>query len=73
MQIVSREVNELKADKTTFEIDGVIYQVKKATSWCENCCYPEYSYDNKKYLLEIIDGVENYLYSEDEDEYEEQY
>lgn len=55
-QIVHVVTNDEKADKTTFIIDDVIYQVQKTSKSDENCWANGYDYSNKKYCIVEINN-----------------
>ena len=54
-QIVHVSTNDEKADKTTFNIDGVTYQVKKTTHSDRDYWANGYDYSAKKYCIEEIE------------------
>ncbi len=51
-QIVHLMTNDEKADKTTFEINGSIYQVKKTSKSDKRVWANGYDYSQKKYCIE---------------------
>lgn len=53
-QIVHINTNTQKADRITFSIDGVTYQVQKTTYDNEKCWANDYDYSNKKYCIVAI-------------------
>ena len=54
-QIVHVDTNDEKENKTTFNIDGITYQVKK-NSHCDEACWANsYNYSNKKYCIVEIE------------------
>ena len=55
-QIVHVDTNDEKADKTTFVIDGITYQVQKTSRSDEACWANRYDYSNKKYCIVEIDN-----------------
>lgn len=55
-QIVHVDTNDEKADKTTFIIDDVTYQVQKTSRSDENCWANDYDYSDKKYCIVEIDN-----------------
>ncbi|MDR1866715.1 MAG: hypothetical protein LBQ77_00430 [Treponema sp.] len=54
-QITNIKVNVLKGDKTTFEIDGTIYQVKRLKNVREGDILADYPYEGKKYCIITTD------------------
>jgi CRISPR/Cas system Type II protein with McrA/HNH and RuvC-like nuclease domain len=54
LQITNMQVNRIKADKTTFEINNISYQVKKTKNLYQEDRLAEYPYDDKKYCIVIL-------------------
>jgi CRISPR/Cas system Type II protein with McrA/HNH and RuvC-like nuclease domain len=64
LQITHFRTNQEKADKTTFKIDDILYQVKQVKNLNQDdYIAANYSYDNKKYCIVILDE------EDDEDDY----
>ena len=55
-QIVHVVTNDEKADKTTFIIDDIIYQVQKTSKSDKDYWANDYDYSNKKYCIVEIDN-----------------
>lgn len=52
-QIVNHKTNNIKGDKTTFEIDGIMYQVVKKEKAIEKNL-ASYDYSNKIYCVVMV-------------------
>ncbi|MCH5148986.1 MAG: HNH endonuclease [Clostridiales bacterium] len=55
-QIVHVITNDEKADKTTFIIDDITYQVQKTSKSDKDYWANDYDYSNKKYCIVEIDN-----------------